>query len=82
MEGAVAGVWSWTLVSDTAQDAFFLITYNHTLQYYDSLSCLSCNRPRAGDRVAPALFRLFLAPNDAQLPWTQATSHRTKARFA
>lgn len=44
----------------------FLITFNHTLQYYDSLSCLSYNCMRIGAlfSIRPSLhslFRLFLA---------------------
>ena len=44
----------------------FLITFNHTLQYYDSLSCLSYNCMRIGALFSMrpslhSLFRLFLA---------------------
>lgn len=42
------GAWRWTLVNDMAQDVLFLITFNPTLQYYDSLSCLSYNCMRMG----------------------------------
>lgn len=60
------GAWRWTPVNDMAEDVLFLITFNYTLQYYDSLSCLSCTCIRMGALFLTrahlhSLFRLILA---------------------
>ncbi len=59
------GAWRWTR-STLWHRMFFSDSFNHSLQYYDSLSCLSCNCMRIGAlfSLQPGLhsfLKLFLA---------------------